>query len=149
MCRKQMQGSMCQRLAQCTRSRHDHWFEECISAAALFAPCWCPLSKERMACSRKHTCLKLVHLAAQWYHPRRTWCAPNERHYACACHAWLPPANPHPACVLPPPMPGAFTLGMWLLRKTRQCLLVNCMKGASQSAWNAAWVGDQFLLNAR
>jgi hypothetical protein len=46
-------------------------------------------------------------------------------------------------------MPGAFTLGMWLLRKTRQCLLMNCMKGASQSAWNAAWVGDQFLLNAR
>lgn len=56
---------------------------------------------------------------------------------------------PSPVLLLSSLVPGAFTLAMWLLRKLRQCTLINCMKGASQSAWNAAWVGDNFLLNAR
>jgi len=38
---------------------------------------------------------------------------------------------------------------MWLKRKLHQCCLVSCVQGASQSAWNAAWIGMQFVLDAR
>lgn len=44
---------------------------------------------------------------------------------------------------------GAFTLAMWLKRKLHQYCLSSCMKGASQSAWNAAWIGMEFVLDAR
>lgn len=40
-------------------------------------------------------------------------------------------------------------MAMWLLRKVRQYCLVTCFKTASQSAWNAAWIGMDFVLDAR
>lgn len=47
--------------------------------------------------------------------------------------------------VLPPACAALF----WLLRKVRQRCLTRCVQTASQEAYDAAWQGDEFLLDYR
>lgn len=45
--------------------------------------------------------------------------------------------------------PPASALAFWALRKLRQRCLADCVGVASQSAYDAAWAGDDFCLGAR
>jgi hypothetical protein len=44
---------------------------------------------------------------------------------------------------------GMFAWAMWVQRKLRQCMLTTWRINASQSAWNAAWIGMDFVLDSR
>lgn len=44
---------------------------------------------------------------------------------------------------------AAYTLAMWVKRKLHQYSMTSCFKGASQAAYNSAWIGMDFVLDAR
>jgi hypothetical protein len=44
---------------------------------------------------------------------------------------------------------AAFAWINWLMRKMRQSCLTNCVKTASQSMYNSAWLGFEFVLDYR